>query len=855
MKKNILLVVFLLLTILARAQYVNIPDKTFRDILKSYYPSCMNDNNMLDTTCSKITSETYLYLPLLGDIDLEGIQYFKSLQALSINSTNITSTPPLPTSLTVLTCHNSKLPGSLTLPTSLKILDWRQSGLTSLPLLPDSLVELTCGFNALTSLPDLPATLTLLSCDHNQLSSLPPLPSALQHLVCGNNKLTRLPDLPSGLSTLNCSWNSGISELPALQAALYFLHCNNLSLTSLPPLPGSLGVLNCAFNQLTDLPALPPSLYTLNCASNLLSSLPTLPAFLQQLYCYSNNIYCLPRLPMSLKYIAMDTTKIRCLYNHVNDLYLSKDEDLTDMIYSYIPVCDEFNTNGCSTPALIKGSVFFDHNSNGIMDAGDITDAQAGRVKLSDNLFNFITASVSYGKYRVFVPGKGHYQLTMDSLVMPANYTAVPALSEFMINGDTTIIQDIALQPTFAFISGKVFYDLNSNGIKDDTENYRNSTLTLTKNPGTGSTFCNTTDGHYYFTTDSLGSYTISIDEISVHYKAIPATSITFNFTHAGTIINQDIALQPLDYIDELTVAAQGFYVCGYPYPYPSTMYNVGITDIKYQNTGTSTISPVITINYDSSKIKIDSTSYPGAVFTDSSIIITETNLHPGSIKNLLIYFTPDLDFTICGFYPYPDTLTMIARFNTTTTSITDTIPILLGGIIPLKIISFDGYTNPDGTVNVTWQTANEINVKNYTVEQSPDGRNFTDIDIVTAKANAYNAYSYKLAKTNTAFVFLRLRITAKNGQISYSKVVQLRNKNAKDLIVLNNPVRNQLIIRNDCRSLINTIARIINSQGIVVKEFTCKQGSQMIDVSILPPGLYFVQLNDQETKKIIISR
>ncbi len=74
--------------------------------------------------------------------------------------------------------------------------------LTSLPPLPAGLQVLSVSDNQLTSLPLLPAGLELLTLDRNpQLARLPALPSGLQRLYARNNQLTRLPESITGLSS------------------------------------------------------------------------------------------------------------------------------------------------------------------------------------------------------------------------------------------------------------------------------------------------------------------------------------------------------------------------------------------------------------------------------------------------------------------------------------------------------------------------------------------------------------------------------------------------------------------------------------------------------------------------------
>jgi Leucine-rich repeat (LRR) protein len=202
MKKFLsLLVSFMLLFSMAKAQYVNIPDTTFRNFLQQQYPSCFNASGMMDTTCSAIVNEKDLILPGPSSIqNLSGFQYFKSLRTFGIIEAPITSLPVLPNSLDTLICKYC-------------------TNLSSLPTLPGSLAYLDCSGDIIISLPALPGSLAYLECSGNYFSSLPALPNSLTYLDCsgmGFQTITSLPPLPASLTYLDCSANQ-ITSLPAYQ--------------------------------------------------------------------------------------------------------------------------------------------------------------------------------------------------------------------------------------------------------------------------------------------------------------------------------------------------------------------------------------------------------------------------------------------------------------------------------------------------------------------------------------------------------------------------------------------------------------------------------------------------------------
>ncbi|MBK6835097.1 MAG: hypothetical protein IPG89_12815 [Bacteroidetes bacterium] len=199
--KLLLASLLLIISLFAKAQYVTIPDPNFAAYLQTYYPSCMNGNQM-DTTCIDITSATTTTLDVSYQniSDLTGVEYFSGLIYLYCTSNLLTSLPNLPANLQQLYCEENQLTNLPSLPSNLQDIDCTDNQLTNLPNLPGNLQRLYCGFNLLTGLPNLPASLEELVCYNNQLTSLPSLPASLQLLDCASNNITCFPIFPSSLN-------------------------------------------------------------------------------------------------------------------------------------------------------------------------------------------------------------------------------------------------------------------------------------------------------------------------------------------------------------------------------------------------------------------------------------------------------------------------------------------------------------------------------------------------------------------------------------------------------------------------------------------------------------------------------
>jgi hypothetical protein len=90
------LFVLLSLTFGAKAQYVPIPDAAFVQWLNlNGFSTCLNGNQM-DTTCSYVIGATIVDVSSTSISDLEGIQYFDSLQKLISYSGSINHVTSFP---------------------------------------------------------------------------------------------------------------------------------------------------------------------------------------------------------------------------------------------------------------------------------------------------------------------------------------------------------------------------------------------------------------------------------------------------------------------------------------------------------------------------------------------------------------------------------------------------------------------------------------------------------------------------------------------------------------------------------------------------------------------------------------
>ncbi len=177
--------------------------------------------------------------------------------------------------------------------------------------------------------------------------------------------------------------------------------------------------------------------------------------------------------------------------------------------------------------------------------------------------------------------------------------------------------------------------------------------------------------------------------------------------------------------------------------------------------------------------------------------------------------------------------------------------------VLPVKLISFSAQKKQGSNVVVlNWQTASEQNIEYYQVQTSSDGRNFSGIGTVAAK-NQANGFTYGFSHSplSTGEIFYRLAIKSKDGSISYSDIISIRQNNVPRAIIYPTIVENRTItvLLND---KFNSL-RIFDLSGrqVMNKSLEGVSGSLIVNLPQLTAGTYIVQLTGTNPlhQKIIV--
>ena len=184
--------------------------------------------------------------------------------------------------------------------------------------------------------------------------------------------------------------------------------------------------------------------------------------------------------------------------------------------------------------------------------------------------------------------------------------------------------------------------------------------------------------------------------------------------------------------------------------------------------------------------------------------------------------------------------------------------------ILPVTLLSFDGNLSKN-IANLYWITERETSVKQYDVERSIDGTNFTKVGTVSA-SNIALLHKYDFAdevgSVNGNKIFYRLRIVSKDNLIKFSDLVTFTINLTNAISIKPNPARNTCSISVKCSR--NQVAPLtvadMTGKMVIMTAVVLSKGNNTInmdELTKLPNGTYVVQIfteTEKLTTQLIIS-
>jgi Secretion system C-terminal sorting domain len=181
----------------------------------------------------------------------------------------------------------------------------------------------------------------------------------------------------------------------------------------------------------------------------------------------------------------------------------------------------------------------------------------------------------------------------------------------------------------------------------------------------------------------------------------------------------------------------------------------------------------------------------------------------------------------------------------------------IFNGALPVKLVSFTAIKENE-TALLKWSASSEINTSHFIIEHSPDGLGYSGLATVNAAGYSSNQtnYSYKHLQPAKGFNYYRLKIIDRDGKFEYSPVRRLKFDKAGAMVVSPNPATNRVYINI---TEPGGILRLISSTGVIMKEIEMAGNYADIDISVLAPGVYFINYRSPGNKiwseKLLIQR
>lgn len=169
---------------------------------------------------------------------------------------------------------------------------------------------------------------------------------------------------------------------------------------------------------------------------------------------------------------------------------------------------------------------------------------------------------------------------------------------------------------------------------------------------------------------------------------------------------------------------------------------------------------------------------------------------------------------------------------------------------LPVKLTAFTAQ-GKGGDVLLNWQVAQEVNMKQYTVERSTTGRQFATAGSVAATNSATpHGYSFTdagIANTATT-LYYRIKQEDKDGSVSYSKIIPVTVAGANLSVKVVNPFKNTVQLQVNAPAAQKLQGGIYDMQGRKVANAPAQvlvagQNTISIPAGNLPKGVYMLTI------------
>jgi hypothetical protein len=161
--------------------------------------------------------------------------------------------------------------------------------------------------------------------------------------------------------------------------------------------------------------------------------------------------------------------------------------------------------------------------------------------------------------------------------------------------------------------------------------------------------------------------------------------------------------------------------------------------------------------------------------------------------------------------------------------------------VLPLNLLSFTGKLNEfNKQVELKWITTSEVNTKNFEIQESTDGKNFSIVGTVVAKNTAgIHNYNFEVNTQKSGVLYYKLRQVDQDGKFQFSNVIAVE-KNSSLLTVYPNPAEDNLTLSIPEGNTTASVAiYALDGKMVYNKSVSANELISNINISELNTGIY----------------
>jgi len=178
--------------------------------------------------------------------------------------------------------------------------------------------------------------------------------------------------------------------------------------------------------------------------------------------------------------------------------------------------------------------------------------------------------------------------------------------------------------------------------------------------------------------------------------------------------------------------------------------------------------------------------------------------------------------------------------------------------LLPIKLGNFSASTK-NGTVRLLWQTLTESQSRDFSIERSADGTNFSKIGEVAAAGQSALTKDYEFtdAQPLTGNAFYRLRMNDLDGTSSVSRVIVVNTASKTSGVKLYpNLVGDNIQFQISGNEREKVKVEVIDMAGRLhyIQFINLKEGNQTISLPVIPiaKGLYQLRVSGQARTHVV---